>query len=61
MMEEEELRKMPSEELLYRFSKYKMFLGYEINGTSPVYWDVDSECKLIYSILLERLSEAEGK
>lgn len=60
-MMEEELRKLTSEELLYRFSKYKMFLGYGINETSQVYWDVDSECELIYSILLERLSEAEGK
>lgn len=55
-MKEKELRGKTSEELLYRYGKYKMFQGDVTNEASPVACDIDIECKLIYSILLERLN-----
>lgn len=55
-LKEKELRKKPSEELLFRYSKYKLFLGDVCNEASPVACDIDNECKLIYKILLERLN-----
>lgn len=61
LMREKELRKMPSEELLQMYGEYKLFQGDEGNGASPVAWDIDFDCKLIYSILLERLNGKEGK
>lgn len=55
------LRKKSSEELLYRYGKYKMFQGDECNDASPIAHDIDIECKLIYKILMERLNKVEGK
>lgn len=56
ILKEMDLRKMPSEELLYRYGKYKLFQGDVTNEASPVACDIDIECKLIYKILLERLN-----
>lgn len=59
-VKEKDLRKLPSKELLYRYGKYKMFLGDEGNEACAVAFDIDIECKLIYSILLERLNKNDG-
>lgn len=61
ILREKELREMPSEELLQMYGKYKLFQGDVCNEASPVAWDIDFECKLIYSILLERLNGKEVK
>lgn len=58
---EKELREMTSKELLDMYGKYKKFQGDVINEASPVACDIDFECELIYSILLERLNKVEGK
>lgn len=59
-VKENDLRKKTSEELLHRYGRYKMFLGDETNEASPVAFDIDIECKLIYSILMERLNKNDG-
>ena len=59
-IKEKDLRTTSSEELLYRYGKYKMFLGDVSNEASPVACDIDIESKLIYSILLERLNKNDG-
>lgn len=61
ILREKELREMDSEELLQMYGKYKLFQGDESNGASPVAWDIDFECKLIFSILLERLKNGGRK
>lgn len=60
-IKEKDLRKKSSEELLYRYGKYKMFLGDVCNEASPVACDIDIESKLIYRILLERLNNNGGR
>lgn len=65
-MEEEELKEnnlneLSSEELLNLYGRYRMFMGDESNGASPVYWDIDYDSRIIYEILLERLRKVEGK
>lgn len=57
LLKEQNLRRMSSKELLIRYGKYKMFLGDETNGASPVAWDIDFDSKLIFNILVERLNE----
>lgn len=57
ILKEMDLRSRSNEELLIMYGKYKFFLGDEINGASPVAWDIDFDSKLIFTILLERLDE----
>lgn len=56
---ENELRKMSSKKLLQMYGEYKLFQGDVSNDASPVAWDIDIDCKLIYHILLERLKGME--